>query len=422
MLNIPNSPKKRIVIIGGGFAGINMAQALVGSQYQVVMIDKNNYHQFQPLFYQVATAGIEPSAILFPLRKLFHRHADFYLRIAEVTQIDTTSKTVHTKSGNCQYDYLVMAAGAKTTFFGLDNIEKVAYPMKSVTEALSLRNSILKNMEQALFETDAKKKGALMNLVIVGGGPTGTEVAGALAEMKKHIFPKEYNELDINKIRIVLIEAAPSLLGGMSKRSSQKSERYLKRLGVEVMTSVQVKDYTDESVVLSTGERIPTRNLIWAAGIAGVRFPGIPDSVYLPNGRMVTDGFNKVVGLKDVYAIGDSSVIISDDLPRGHPQVAQVAIQQAKNLGKNFVKMSVGKALKPFKYKNFGALATVGRHLAVADLPGIHFFGFFAWYIWMFVHLMAILGVKNRIFVFLNWLWSYITFDQSLRLIINRED
>jgi NADH:ubiquinone reductase (H+-translocating) len=422
MLNIPSSPKKRIVIIGGGFAGINMAQSLVGSDYQVVMIDKNNYHQFQPLFYQVATAGIEPSAILFPLRKLFQKHADFYLRIAEVTHIDTSAKVVHTKQGICSYDYLVVAAGAKTSFFGLKNIENVAFPMKSVTEALSLRNNILKNLEQALLERDAYKKESLMNLVVVGGGPTGTEVAGALAEMKKHIFPKEYSELDIDKIRIVLIEAAPALLGGMSVRSSSTSERYLKKLGVEVMTGVQVKDYENDAVLLSTGERIPTRNLIWAAGIAGVRFPGFPDSLYTPNGRMFTDGYNKVLGLNDVYAIGDSSTIQTEQNPKGHPQVAQVAIQQAKNLGRNFVKMSKHKPLKPFKYKNFGALATVGRHLAVADLPGIHFFGFAAWYIWMFVHLMAILGVKNRVFVFLNWLWSYITFDQSLRLIISRDE
>lgn len=422
MLNIPKTHKKRIVIIGGGFAGINLAQSLVGSDYQVVMIDKNNYHQFQPLFYQVATAGIEPSAILFPLRKLFHKHADFYLRITEVTHIDVNLKTVYTKSGQCEYDYLVVAAGAQTSFFGLANIEKAAFPMKSVTEALALRNSILKHLEQALFEPDPYKKEALMNLVIVGGGPTGTEVAGALAEMKKHIFPKEYNELDISKVRIVLIEAAPNLLGGMSKRSSVKSERYLKKLEVEVLTNIQVKDYVNHAVVLSNGETIPTRNLIWAAGIKGVRLPGIPDAVYAPNGRMITDAFNKVKGMDDVYALGDNCVMVTDALPKGDPQVAQVAIQQAKNLGKNFKRMTGGRPLKPFTYKNYGALATVGRHLAVADLPGIHFFGFAAWYIWMFVHLMAILGVKNRLFVFLNWLWSYITFDQSLRLIIDREE
>ncbi|MFT3740753.1 MAG: NAD(P)/FAD-dependent oxidoreductase [Breznakibacter sp.] len=422
MLNIPRTHKKRIVIIGGGFAGINLAQALAGSDYQVVMIDRNNYHQFQPLFYQVATAGIEPSAILFPLRKLFHRYTDFYLRITEVTHIDTNLKVIETKSGSCEYDYLVVAAGAQTSFFGLANIEKVAFPMKSVTEALALRNSVLKHLEEALFEADPYKKEALMNLVIVGGGPTGTEVAGALAEMKKHIFPKEYKELDISKVRIVLIEASPALLGGMTQRSSYKSERYLKKLGVEVYTNIQVKDYVNRAVVLSNGETIPTHNLIWAAGIKGVRLPGIPDAVYAPNGRMMADEFNKVKGLADVYAVGDSSVILSDKLPKGHPQVAQVAIQQARNLGKNFKRLSLDKPLNPFKYKNFGAMATVGRHLAVADLPGIHFFGFFAWYIWMFVHLMSILGVKNRIFVFLNWLWSYITFDQSLRLIIDREE
>jgi NADH dehydrogenase len=422
MLNIPTSPKQRIIIIGGGFAGVKLAQTLAGSNYQIVMIDKNNYHQFQPLFYQVATAGIEPSGILFPLRKLFNKYPDFYLRITEVTHIDVANKVVQTRSGSCSYDKLIIAAGAKTSYFGLENIRKAAFPMKSVTEALSLRNSILKHLELALFETDARKKEELMNLVIVGGGPTGTEVAGALAEMKKHIFPKEYKELDIENIRIVLVEAAPTLLNGMKDSSKARSKRYLEGLGVEVLTGVQVKDYVDHSVLLSNGESIPTRNIIWAAGVKGVKFKGIPDSVYLPNERIVVDAFNKVKELDHVYAIGDNCAMITDDTPRGHPQVAQVAIQQAKNLGINLKNEVRNKSAKPFKYKNLGAMATIGRHLAVADLPGLSLFGFFAWYVWMFVHLMSILGVKNRLFVFLNWMWSYITFDQSLRLIISRDN
>lgn len=422
MLNIPTSPKKRIIIIGGGFAGVKLAQTLAATDYQIVMIDKNNYHQFQPLFYQVATAGIEPSGILFPLRKLFNKYPDFYLRITEVTHIDVVNKVVQTRSGSCSYDKLIIAAGAKTSYFGLENIRKAAFPMKSVTEALSLRNSILKHLELALFETDAQKKLELMNLVVVGGGPTGTEVAGALAEMKKHIFPKEYKELDIENIRIVLVEAAPTLLNGMTERSKARSKRYLEGLGVEVLTGVQVKDYINHSVVLSNGESIPTRNIIWAAGVKGVKFKGIPDSAYLPNERIVVDAFNKVKELDDVYAIGDNCAMITEDTPRGHPQVAQVAIQQAKNLGVNLKNEMRNKGVKPFKYKNLGAMATIGRHLAVADLPGISFFGTFAWYVWMFVHLMSILGVKNRLFVFLNWMWSYITFDQSLRLIISRDN
>jgi NADH dehydrogenase len=422
MLNIPQSPKQRIIIIGGGFAGVNLAKTLAGSQYQIVMIDKNNYHQFQPLFYQVATAGIEPSGILFPLRKLFNHYSDFYLRITEVTHIDVVTKTVHTRSGDCTYDKLIIAAGAKTSYFGLENIRKVAFPMKSVTEALSLRNSILKHLEMALFEPDAEKKVELMNLVVVGGGPTGTEVAGALAEMKKHIFPKEYKELDVKSIRIVLVEASPTLLNGMTERSKARSKKYLEQLGVEVMTGVQVKDYVNHNVLLSNGEAIPTRNIIWAAGVKGIKFKGIPDDVYLPNERIMVDAFNKVKDLEDVYAIGDNCAMITDETPKGHPQVAQVAIQQAKNLANNLKLADQNKPPKPFRYKDLGAMATVGRNLAVADLPGISFFGFFAWYVWMFVHLMAILGVKNRLFVFLNWMWSYITFDQSLRLIISRDN
>lgn len=422
MLQIPETNQKRIVIIGGGFAGISLAETLAKSNYQVVIIDKNNYHQFQPLFYQVATAGIEPSAILFPLRKLFHRHANLFLRITQVTSIDPQRKLVETQSGSCRYDYLVIAAGAQTSYFGLKNIEAGAFPMKSVTEALTLRNSILNHLENALLERDETVKQQLLNIVIVGGGPTGTEVAGALAEMKKHIFPKEYKELDVSRIRIVLIEAAPALLGGMSKKSSGKSKKYLEKLGVEVLINTQVKDYVNHEVLLGNGLTIPTRTLIWAAGIKGTTFDGIPQSVYLPNGRVKVDAYNRMTDVEDIYVVGDNCAMLTNETPKGHPQVAQVAIQQARNLGKNFLNMQLGKTLKPFKYKNLGSLATVGRHLAVADLPGITFYGLFAWYVWMFVHLMAILGVRNRVFVFLNWMWSYITFDQSLRLIIQRDN
>lgn len=422
MLNIPSTHKQRVVIIGGGFAGIRLAQSLVKSNFQVVIIDKNNYHQFQPLFYQVATAGIEPSGILFPLRKLFQRKPDFILRIAEVTSVDTANNIVITNAGQCDYDFLVVAAGAKSSFFGMDELEKHAFPMKTVLESLALRNTILNNLEKALLETDDEKRETLLNLVIVGGGPTGTEVAGALAEMKNHIFPKEYPELDIESIRIVLVEASETLLGGMSKKSSSKAETYLKRLGVEVMTSTQVKGYHNNRVSLNNGQSIATSTLIWAAGIIGVMINGIDEKCYTPSGRLKVDEFNEVIGLKNVFALGDNCIMVTPQLPKGHPQVAQVAIQQAKNLGLNLKNRLKNKEPKPFKYRNFGSLATIGRHLAVADLPGVSFYGFFAWFVWMFVHLMAILGVKNRLFVFINWMWSYLTFDQSLRLIIQRED
>lgn len=420
MLNIPTIDKKRIVIIGGGFGGLKLATELKKSHYQIVLLDKNNYHQFQPLFYQVATSGIEPSAILFPFRKIVNKYDNFHLRICEVLEIMPDIKKIKTEFGICFYDYLVIANGATTSYFGLENVMKVAHPMKSVIDAISLRNSILENMEKALLTDLPEEKEPYLNIVIVGGGPTGTEIAGALAEMKRHIFPKEYKELDISKIRIFLIERSQTLVKGMSSKASEKSKEYLLKLGVEVYNSTSVKDYIDNSIVLGDDRRIPSKTVIWAAGIRGNRILGLPDICWNNVDRLVVDEFNKIIGLDAVYALGDVCFMKTDEYPSGHPQVAQVAIQQAKNLARNFNKINTTREQKTFQYKNYGTMATIGRNLAVVDLPFIKLRGPLAWYIWMFIHLMAILGVKNKIIIFINWLWSYFTFDQSLRLIIRR--
>lgn len=428
MLNIPEINRKRIVILGGGFAGLKLAKDLANTEYQVVLFDRNNYHQFQPLFYQVATAGIEPSAILFPLRKMFHQYRNVFLRIAEVVSIDYEKKQIHTSAGELDYDFLVIATGADTNYFGLQNISRMALPMKSVAEALSLRNTILNHMEKALVTDNEQERTALMNLVVVGGGPTGTEIAGALAEMKSHIFPKEYSELDISRIKIYLIEANNCLLNGFSETSKQKAKEYLTKLDVEVMLNTQVLDMQDDKLILKNAGHIPTKTLIWAAGIKGNIIPGLPSSTIGPGGRIKTDEMNEVLGVESIYAIGDISICMNEQSPKGYPQVAQVAIQQAKNLANNLKIASNKKfhagykdSLKPFHYKDLGSMATIGRNLAVVDLPWLKLRGSLAWYVWMFVHLMSILGVKNKLFIFINWLWSYMTFDQSLRLIIERK-
>jgi NADH dehydrogenase len=416
--NIIETTKKRVVIIGGGFAGLRIAKDLADSNYQVVLIDKNNFHQFQPLFYQVATAGLEPSTISFPFRKIFHHKKNVHIRFAEVNKINTDTKQLETTIGVVDYHYLVIAIGADTNFFGNQKIMQHALPMKSVGEALTLRNTILQNYEQALSETDRDKRKQLMNIVVVGGGPTGVEVSGTLAEMKKCILPKDYPELDFKMMQVYLLEGSPNVLNGMSANASEKAKKYLTELGVNVFVDSRVKDYDGEHVFLEGGKAIATKTLVWAAGIAGNKIEGLDPNVIARAGRIKVDRKNLVEGYTDIFAIGDIAYMTEPAFPNGHPQVAQVAIQQAKNLAKNFINLDKGKRLSEFTYKDLGSMATVGRNKAVADFPKWKFAGFFAWLIWMFIHLMSIVGGKNRLFAFINWAWSYITFDQSLRLII----
>lgn len=417
-INVPETSQKRIVIIGAGFGGLKLAQTLIKSGYQVVVIDKNNYHQFQPLFYQVASSGIEPSSILFPLRKIFQKQKDIYVRVAEVYSVDPEKKEIHTSLDIVWYDYLVIASGVNSNFFGMKNMEEFALPMKSVSEAISLRNKLLQRFEKAVTLRDQNERRTLLNVVVVGGGPTGVELAGAIAEMKKFVLPKDYPDLNFDAMQISLVEGSSAVLGGMSKHASEKALFYLKRLGINVMLNTKVTDFDGNILSFGDGQQIKTNTVIWAAGISGVLPEGIPAEQIGRGTRAMVDEYNELKNLKDIFAIGDVCIMSTPEYPNGHPQVAQVAIQQGINLARNFLSMKHQGKLKPFKYVDRGSMATIGRNRAVADLSFLKFSGFIAWLTWMFVHLMAIVGVKNRLLIFVNWMWNYMTYDQSLRLIL----
>jgi NADH:ubiquinone reductase (H+-translocating) len=417
--NIPETNQKRVVIVGAGFGGLVFAQKLAKQNFQIVLIDKNNYHQFQPLFYQVAMAGLEPSSISFPLRKIFQHMPNVHIRITKVNAVDTSKQSITTDLGEISYDYLVLGLGTDTNFFGMQNMMDKAIPMKSVSEAIFLRNRVLQNLEDALTTQDPLEREGLMNMVVVGGGPTGVEVSGTLAEMKKIILPKDYPELDFNLMKIYLFESSPEVLEVMSDQASAKGKEYLEKLGVIVKNGVRIVDFDGEYAYTSTDEKIRTNNVVWAAGVKANAITGFSPEIFGRGGRIKVNEFNQVEGFQNVFALGDLALMISDaDFPNGHPQMAQPAIQQGKLLALNFTKIINKQNPKAFKYKDLGSMATIGRNLAVVDLPFWKFQGTFAWYVWMFVHLMSILGVKNKILIFINWLWNYITYDQSLRLII----
>ncbi|MCC5928700.1 MAG: NAD(P)/FAD-dependent oxidoreductase [Cyclobacteriaceae bacterium] len=416
--NLPDADFERIVIVGGGFAGVRMAQKLSKSPYQVVLIDKNNYHQFQPLFYQVATSGLEPSAISFPIRKIFKNKKNLFFRMMEMEYVDTDNKIIETNKGLIAYDHLVLALGADTSYFGLQNVMNNAIPMKSVAEALLIRNKLIASFEEAYNQDDPEIRKALLNIVVVGGGPTGVELAGAIAEMKRYSLPDDYPTMDWEMMNIYLIEASPRLLNGMSDVSGEKAKAFLEKLGVKVYLNRAVSEYDGRYVTMGEYESIEASSMIWAAGITGNPVPGLSDSLINRANRITVDPYHRVPGLENVYVLGDLASMHEEVYPKGHPQVAQVAIQQADNLARNFKNLKNKKALRPFRYRDLGSMATIGRKLAVVDLPWWSFQGFFAWIVWLFVHLMAILGVKNKLFVFLNWAWSYLSFDASLRLLI----
>ncbi|MDZ4795424.1 MAG: NAD(P)/FAD-dependent oxidoreductase [Bacteroidota bacterium] len=418
----------KIVIAGAGFGGLRLARKLNNKPgFEVVLLDRVNYHQFQPLFYQVATAGLDASNISFPLRKVFQKSKNVRIRLAELQQVVPTENKIITDQETISYDALVLATGADTNFFGNTKIEGHAFPMKSTVEALQLRYRLLHNFEMALTITDPVELQKLMNVVVVGGGPTGVEVSGALAEMKNYVLPKDYPELDFSKMNIYLLEGAGKTLSAMSEKSSQQSQRYLEKLGVKVMTNALVKDYDGIHAVLNTGEQIAAGTMIWAAGIKGNVPAGVEQSLVARGNRITTDRYCRVNGYNNIYAIGDLAYMETPKYPTGHPQVAPVAMQQAEMLAGNFKlieRKSNPDTQYEFEYKDKGSMATVGRNLAVVDIPKpkLHFGGFVAWMIWMGLHLMLILGVKNRFFVFSNWLYNYFTYDQNLRLIFRQFD
>lgn len=420
-INIQRNQKKRVVIVGGGLGGLRLAEDLYGSGMQVVLIDKNNFHQFPPLIYQIASAGIDPSSISFPFRQIFRKRKDFYFRMAEARMVDTEKKILQTSIGKIDYDYLVLAAGATTNFFGNKNIEEWAIPMKTVPEAMGLRNALLSNFERALTCATEEERQELLNVVIVGGGATGVEIAGALAEMRRYVIPYDYPDMDSSLMHIYLIEAGDRLLAGLSQESSQKAYEFLKSMGVDIQFGKMVTDYRDHKVIMKDGTEIPTRTFLWVSGIRANAMPGIDESHMGRGFRFKVDEYNRIPGVDDVFAIGDQCLQTSDAAyPNGHPQVAQVAIQQAKNLAKNLKRINQGadsSTLTAFRYKNLGSMATIGRNKAVVEIGKFRSQGFFAWVLWLVVHLRSILGVKNKMMVLLNWLWKYVSYNDSIRMI-----
>jgi NADH dehydrogenase len=415
----------QIVIIGGGFAGINLAKELANQKgIEVILVDKNNYNFFPPLIYQVATAYLEPSSISYPFRKFFAGKKNLQFRLGELQKVIPAENKIILNNGELHYDQLVFATGAETSYFGMENVKKNAIPMKTLNDAIEMRNTLLKNLEKAAICKDIRKRRKLLTIVVAGGGPTGVEISGMFAEMRKNILLKEYPELSTAASQIYLVDGGDVLLSPMSKQSQEDTLEAVTQLGVVVKLNARVTDYVDDIVYFANGETIHTKNLIWAAGVSAREFEGIPAESYGRGKRMATDAFNKVNATENIYAIGDTCIQLNDAaFPAGHPQVAQVAIQQGENLAENFKLMIKNKPLKPFKYNDKGSMAIIGKNKAVVDLPKpkMHFNGFFAWMIWLFVHLMSLITYRNRINTFYHWMIAYFSKDQSLRMIIRPE-
>lgn len=417
-VNIPTTSQPRIVIIGGGFGGLELAKRLKGLNAQIVLIDKNNYHTFQPLLYQVATAALEPDSIIYPLRKIFKHQPNVIFRMAEVLQIKLEAKRIETSIGEIFYDYLVLAMGTKTNFFGMQDVERNAMRMKSVPQAMELRNLILESFEKALLTNDVQEHERLMTFTVVGGGPTGVETAGALGELKKIVLPKDYPELDFRRMQIHVVEMNDRLLGTMSESASQSAERFLENFGINIWLKIKVTSYDGNVVSLSNGKRLFTSNVIWTAGVTGALIAGLKAEVILPGNRLKVDAHNRVESHNNIFAIGDIAAMITEKTPKGHPMLAPVAIQQARLLAKNLRRVMDNKPLSPFHYRDMGMMATVGRNHAVVDFHWIKFHGVLGWFIWVFVHLMVLVGFRNRVVALVNWAWNYFSYDRGLRLII----
>jgi NADH dehydrogenase len=411
----------RVIVIGGGFAGLEVAKGLSGLKAQVVLFDKNNHHTFQPLLYQVATSGLETSSIVFPFRKRFSKQDGFYFRMGEVISVNPASNSIETSIGSVAYDYLVIANGASTNYYGIKDLDKNSISLKTITDAIKLRNRIIRNFETALLTDDPAMMNSLMDFVIVGGGPTGVELAGALSELKQYVFPMDYKELEMSYMDIHLVEGNNRLLHGMSEKASEKALEYLQRMGVKVHLNCVVKSYDGYEVLFNTGEKLISRTLIWAAGVKGQPVAGLNTNAIGHGGRINVDQFNRVKGHENIFAIGDAAIMEGDaKFPKGHPMMAQPAMQQGKLVAENIKRLINQKPMKPFSYKDKGSMATVGRNKAVADLKGYKTQGTFAWFIWMFIHLISLIGFRNKVFTLFSWLWSYFSYDKSNRLIISR--
>uniref|UniRef100_UPI004049B890 NAD(P)/FAD-dependent oxidoreductase n=1 Tax=Gelidibacter sp. TaxID=2018083 RepID=UPI004049B890 len=419
-MNIPKNSFPRIVIVGGGFAGIALAKELSKQELQVVLLDKHNYHTFQPLLYQVSTGGLEPDSIAYPIRKILKDFPNFYFRLAEVQEINTEKNKVLTNIGELKFDYLVIASGSATNYFGNASIEANSMAMKTIPQSLNLRSLILENFEEALLTSDLNERNSLMNFVIVGAGPTGVELAGALAEIKKGILPKDYPDLDTRLAQINLIQSGDRILKEMSEKASKKAEDFLENLGVHVWKNVRVTGYDGKIVTTTTDLTFETATMVWAAGVKGATIKGLDAEPFVSKGnRILVNEFNQVKGFEHIFAIGDVAQAESEAFPFGYPMMAQPAMQQGKQLGENIVRQLIDqKPMKPFVYKDKGSMATIGRNKAVVDLKRFKFQGVFAWFVWMFVHLFFLIGFRNRMVVFVNWVYNYIRFDREARLII----
>ncbi len=416
-MNIPNSELPRLVIIGGGFGGLELIKRLPVSLFQIVLLDKHNYHTFQPLLYQVATAGLEPDSVAYPLRKIFQKRPDVFFRMSEVERIDSEQKVIHTAVGTLDYDYLVLATGSTTNFFNNAAFEHLAMGMKNIPEALDIRSLLLQNFEKALLTSDLKERESLMNIVVVGAGPTGVELAGALAELRRNVLPTDYPDLDFRRMTIHLVEADKRVLPTMSEQASRKAKKYLQDLGVSLWLETRVIDYNGKTIITNK-KPMHTQTFIWAAGVKGAPPQGLAADYFTRAQRIQVDPYHRVVGIDGVYAIGDVAAVITEKSPHGHPMVAQVAIQSGRQLAQNLIRQKKNKKLRPFKFKDKGSLATVGRTLAVADFPFWKTQGLIAWFAWMFVHLMALVGFRNKMVVFLNWAYNFFNYNGDIRLII----
>lgn len=424
-LNIPDTPKPRIVVVGGGFGGINLLKGLSGDHYQVVLLDRYNYHTFQPLLYQVATAGLEPDSVAGPLRKIISHKDDFYFRMVKVDGVDAEQKIVFTPAGTLEYDYLVIATGAKINFFNNNNISVHAFPLKQVTHALDLRSHIFQQFEKYEILSSREEKDEYLSFVVVGAGPTGVEVCGALAELREHVLPKDYPDLDMQKVNIWLIEGLDRVLPAMSEESGKKAHRYLNKMGVKLQLNCLTEDYDGKVVKLNNGQRIRTQTLIWAAGVMGNVILVFPEGS-TQKGKLRVNPYNQVYAdpqqktvYDTIFAIGDVAMMKTEDYPDGHPGLAQVAIQQGKHLAFNMKQLAIKKTLRPFRYKHKGVMATIGKNKAVADFPGkLRLSGFTGWVAWMTVHLLFMVGFRNKAVALANWIWNYFTWDRGIRLIL----